>query len=134
VRQRLLDTDTMSFILKDRFGVADKARAYIREHGPIAISTITCYEILRGLRYAGAMHKLAAFERFMAANTILPFDLPACRKAAEIYAALRQEGQLLEDADILISSIALANNCVLVTNNTHHYARVPGLELENWVA
>ncbi len=130
----MLDTDTVSFILKDRFGVADKAKAYIREHGPVAISIITCYEILRGLCYAGAMRKLAAFERFLAANTILPFDLPACCKAAEIYAALRRDGQLLEDADIIIGSIALANDCVLVTNNMHHYARVPGLELENWVA
>jgi len=134
VRQRLLDTDTVSFILKDRFSVADKARAYIREHGPVAISTVTCYEILRGLRYVGATRTLAAFERFMAANTILPFDLSASREAAEIYVALRRDGKLLEDADIIIGSIALANNCVLVTNNTEHYARIPGLDLENWVA
>lgn len=134
MRQRLLDTDTVSFILKDRFGVADKARDYIREHGPVAISTITCYEILRGLRYVGATHTLAAFEHFMATSTILPFDLPASREAAEIYVALRRDGQLLEDADIIIGGIALANNCVLVTNNTKHYARITGLDLENWVA
>lgn len=133
MRQRLLDTDTMSFMLKDHFGVADKARAYIREHGPVAISTITCYEILRGLHYAGATRKLAAFERFMAASMILPFDLSASRRTAGIYATLRRDGQLLEDADLFIGSIALANNCVLVTNNTDHYSRVPGLDLENWV-
>ncbi len=40
--------------------------------------------------------------------------------------------RILDDADLLIAAIALANGCVLVTNNVKHYARVPDLELENW--
>jgi tRNA(fMet)-specific endonuclease VapC len=47
---------------------------------------------------------------------------------------LRQSGQPLPDFDLLIASVALVENRILVTNNTHHYERIPGLQLENWVS
>lgn len=34
-------------------------------------------------------------------------------------------------ADILIASIAFANNLILVTNNTAHFKRINGLMFEN---
>ena len=36
-------------------------------------------------------------------------------------------------ADLLIASIALANNATLVTRNLRHFRQVPGLTLVNWV-
>ena len=57
----------------------------------------------------------------------------ALDKAAEIYADLRAAGQLIEDADILIAAIALVNNLTLVTNNTSHFSRIAGLQLEDWL-
>lgn len=43
------------------------------------------------------------------------------------------KGQMLDDADLLISAIALSNNATLVTNNAGHFRRVPGLRTENWL-
>lgn len=40
----------------------------------------------------------------------------------------------LPDFDLLIASVALAENRVLVTNNIRHYERITGLRLENWVS
>ena len=57
----------------------------------------------------------------------------ALDKAAEIYADLRAAGQLIEDADILITAIALVNDLTLVTNNTAHFSRIVGLQLEDWL-
>ncbi len=34
--------------------------------------------------------------------------------------------------DTMIAAHALALNCVMVTNNTREFSRVPGLRLENW--
>jgi tRNA(fMet)-specific endonuclease VapC len=77
-------------------------------------------------------HQLEALENFVADNEILPLDEPAIHWAADIYATLRRSGQLISEGDILIAGIALANHCALATNNTTHYSRVPGLQLENW--
>lgn len=45
---------------------------------------------------------------------------------------LEVRGQMLDDADLLIGSIALSNNATLVTNNSSHFKRISGLKVENW--
>jgi tRNA(fMet)-specific endonuclease VapC len=37
------------------------------------------------------------------------------------------------DADIMIASIAIANNLTLVTNNEKHFNRISQLKIENWL-
>jgi len=54
-------------------------------------------------------------------------------KSAEIYAYLKKDGNLIEDADILMASIAIVEDLVLITNNINHFKRVKGLETENWI-
>jgi tRNA(fMet)-specific endonuclease VapC len=132
MKPRMLDSDTLSFALKRREPTASRADRYIREHGGLVISIIACYEVLRGLKYTNATQLLTRFYRYVDTNLILPLDLEACERATEIYATLRSSGTLIPDADILIAAIALTHDCVLVTNNTQHYQRIPDLELENW--
>jgi predicted nucleic acid-binding protein len=45
---------------------------------------------------------------------------------------LERRGSVLDDADILIASIALLHDAVLVTNNEKHFRRIKGLRVENW--
>jgi tRNA(fMet)-specific endonuclease VapC len=54
-------------------------------------------------------------------------------KAAEIYAYLKKQGNLIEDADILMASIAIVEDLVLITNNIKHFERIEGLATENWL-
>ena len=54
-------------------------------------------------------------------------------RAADIYAALRQRGEPIGDADILIAASALVNGLMVVTNNEDHYRRIPGLGVDNWL-
>nr|VFJ75789.1 MAG: tRNA(fMet)-specific endonuclease VapC [Candidatus Kentron sp. FW] len=52
--------------------------------------------------------------------------------SARIYAELRKAGKPLEDIDLLIAGVAVANNLVLITHNQSHFERIPGLEIEDW--
>jgi tRNA(fMet)-specific endonuclease VapC len=54
-------------------------------------------------------------------------------RAAEIYAALKQRGEPIGDADILIGASALAHGISVVTNNEDHFRRIPGLKVLNWL-
>lgn len=128
----MLDTDTLSYVLKQREPVASRTGSYIMQHGRLSISAITFYEILRGLKFVGATRQLQTFEDFARTNDIFPLDVTVYRHAADIYTDLRHAGTLIEDADLLIAATALANNCILVTNNTDHYSRIASLKLENW--
>lgn len=49
-----------------------------------------------------------------------------------IRAQLEQQGNRLEDMDLLIAATALANDYTLVSHNIRHFSRIPGLKLEDW--
>jgi predicted nucleic acid-binding protein len=74
------------------------------------------------------------FEKLVEQSEIVPLDESVGRVAADIYAELRRQGQLIADADLLIGATAIAADAVLVTNNEDHYERVPGLAVENWMS
>ncbi|MGV0028444.1 PIN domain-containing protein [Phormidesmis priestleyi] len=129
----LLDTDILSAIMRQNPVVIPKAQVYLTAHEQFTFSIITWYEILRGLKAKGADRQLAAFDRFCDVNIILPLTDEAIIKASDIYALLRQRGELIGDADILIASIALANGLCVVTNNLNHFQRIPELQIQNWL-
>lgn len=69
--------------------------------------------------------------------TPIPFGRPGCsdsevfgRLKAQLYSA----GVPLDDMDLLIASTALAEGMILVTHNTKHFSRIPGLILDDWLS
>ena len=46
---------------------------------------------------------------------------------------LKEEGNLIEDADILMAAIAIVEDLVLITNNISHFNRVKELKVDNWI-
>ena len=59
---------------------------------------------------------------------ILPYTDEAHAHLAAFAPAVRRLGR----ADCQIAAIALANNCVVVTRNTRHFAPIPGVSIEDW--
>ena len=97
------------------------------------LDTNVCMDYLRG----------RAVEVRKRMESILPGDVVLCSivkndSAAEQYgrlrAALEKQGALIGPYDLLIVSIALANNVTLVTHSTNEFKRVPGLKMEDWQA
>jgi tRNA(fMet)-specific endonuclease VapC len=129
----LLDTDTLSAVMRGNAAVLSKARDYLAEHGAFALSIITRYEILRGLKAKNATAQIAAFDSFCETCVVLPLTDEIVVRAAEIYAQLKQRGQPVGDADTLIGASALIHGLVVVTNNEAHFERIPGLQIENWL-
>jgi tRNA(fMet)-specific endonuclease VapC len=66
--------------------------------------------------------------------TILPFDDTAAGVYGALRAQLERQGTPLAEPDLRIAAVALANDLILVTGNVRHFARVPGLPIENWLA
>ena len=91
------------------------------------------YETKRGLLAIGAHRQLAAFERLWRVLGIVMIDQAVLDRAAELYAELRARGQLIEDADLLIAAMALVHDMTLVTHNTAHFARITGLQVDDWL-
>lgn len=131
--QALLDTDTLSEVIKGRDPlVVQRAQVYLRVHKRFTFSIITRYEILRGLKAKDALQQIAVFEDRCRESKTLPLTDTIVVQAAQIYAELQRRGQLISDADILIAATALTHDLTLVTENTDHFKRITGLRLESW--
>lgn len=99
----------------------------------IALCDIVKAELVYGAyRSARLEANLALLSTFFAPFISLPFD----GRAAEVYGRIRREleraGTIIGPHDLLIASIALANDLILVTHNTREFSRIPELMLEDW--
>ena len=129
-----LDTNMVAAHLKRNPLVTQRMRDAEATGYAVMLNAVSYYETRRGLLYAGARTQLTAFEQLWRTQGILMMDQAALDKAAQIYAALRATGQLIEDADMLTAAIALTNDLALVTNNTSHFSRITDLHLEDWLS
>ncbi|MBI3974183.1 MAG: type II toxin-antitoxin system VapC family toxin [Chloroflexi bacterium] len=132
IPEALLDTDTLSLYARRHPQVRVNAAAYLRAHGAFTLSELTRYEITRGLQLIGANVRLAAFERLCRLSRILPFDEVCARHAAQVWVDLHRRGRLIGEVDTLIAGTALAHNLAVVSRNTAHFSRVPGLVVVDW--
>jgi tRNA(fMet)-specific endonuclease VapC len=129
----LLDTDTLSEVIKDRdLRVRQAARQYLEAHGSFTFSIITRYEVLRGLKAKRATRQVAAFEHWCQTSNVLPLSDDVVVRATDLYADLYRGGHLISDADILIAATALVHGVTLVTENVAHFQRIPGLLTASW--
>lgn len=130
----LLDTNIVSYILKRRnTSVENKLREARRLGQNIFISSITYYEVKRGLLYAGATSQLAEFRLFSQRYQILFLDdIEIFEKACEIHADLKRKGTPIQDADVLIAATAIIRGLILVSNDSD-LLRIEELSLDNWL-
>ena len=132
IAHAVLDTDTLSAIMRQDPTVIPKARTYLLQHSQFTLSIITRYEILRGLKAKHATKQVVNFDRFCERSRTLPITDEVVVRAAETYATLSEEGKLIVDADILIAASALVYQLSIVTNNEDHFKRIRDLQVENW--
>ena len=133
MKQCTLDTNIITAFLKNDLRVVQRVSDYLELFDKLTINIISYYEILRGLKDLGNEEKLRRFEDFIQENDLIFLKKESVEKAAEIYAYLKRDGNLLEDADILMAAIAIVEDLVIITNNINHFKRVVGLRIENWI-
>jgi tRNA(fMet)-specific endonuclease VapC len=128
--QFMLDTDTVSYALRGQGKVAEE----ILKHNPseLCVSAITVAELRFGAdkRKSTKLHRLIA--SFLATITVKAFDQECAEEFGKLANLLADRGEPIGEADTYIAAHAKAIKVTLVTNNVKHFARVPGLKVENW--
>lgn len=128
----LLDTNIVIYVLKRR--PAEVLDAFNANASRMAISAITLAELLHGAEKSRRVgQNLAAIEDFYSRLEVLPYGAKAAQHYGAIRAALEKRGQPIGVNDLHIAAHARSEGLVLVTNNVSEFARVPTLEIENWV-
>jgi tRNA(fMet)-specific endonuclease VapC len=128
------DTDVLSAALR-RDPPLDLVRRLARLPPEQQFTTaVTLGELLYGAARRGGERLVERIRQVLPqAQRILPFDEEAAGIYGPLRARLEAEGRRLAEPDLRIAAIALARRLVLVTGNARHFARVPGLRVENWL-
>ena len=129
----LIDTDIVINSFKGNTKVNQKISEYAAI--PKAISIITFGELLYGAKKSTQRDKnTSIIYRLAEIFPIVGITRSTIEAFTDIKMALDAKGERIEDFDLLIAATALSLNYTLVTNNTKHYKRIEGLQLENWMS
>lgn len=128
----LLDTNIVIYVLKRR--PIEVLATFNANASRMAISSITLAELLHGAQKSSRVSEnLSTIEDFCSRLAVLPYGAKAAQHYGAIRSALEKLGQPIGVNDLHIAGHARSEGLVLVTNNTSEFARVPALEVENWV-
>ncbi len=128
----LLDTNICIFYLKGKSPVS--ARIDLAELETFSISEITLAELKFGAENSDPSKKEAnrrTIHQFASSTKVIPITSALDMFAVE-KARLRKSGTPIDDFDLLIGATAVVNGLILVTNNTRHFSRISGIQLEDW--
>ncbi len=128
----LLDTDIIIYWLNDTYpNIRNKINTIANNE--ISISSITVAELYFGAYYSSQVGKnIDLLNELISELTILSLDAECGKIFGRIKADLKRKGKIINDSDLFIASIAIANKIRLVTNNDRHFRRIDDLKIENW--
>ncbi len=127
----LLDTNIVSYIVRQPHCALAMRIASLEPHS-YAISVVVAAELQYGAQRLGSKRLTDQLEAVLSAIKVLPLEPPADRHYGTIRAELDRSGQPIGQNDLLIAAHARTLGATLVTNNPREFARVPGLNVENW--
>ena len=127
----LLDANVVIGLMRRNHRIGEKLRTHAP--GEIWVSSIAMFELYYGMfRSERVSENLQALGKV--GLPVLEFAQQDAASAGDVRARLGAAGTLIGPYDTMIAGHALARGMVLVTHNVREFARVPGLQLEDWEA
>jgi len=131
----LLDTNILIYLIKNNPPSVAAHIDTLPAEAQLRMSFFTYAELLKGAqnssKTAEVMRKLAVLTRQI--PVVYQSSASLCLHYAEQFNRLKLAGIPIGANDLWIASHALAEDAILVTNNTREFNRVIGLKCENWV-
>ena len=128
-----LDTNICIYFLTGKYPML---LTKMMSHSPndIKIPAIVKGELLhraeKSLKRNENINKISAF---LLPFEVVPYDSAGADCYGKIKTMLEKNGMLIGPNDLLIAATVLAQNAILITNNTKEFNRIEGLRLENWI-
>ena len=127
----MLDTDISSYIIREDHPEVtvefDKCIPYV------CISAITVADLEYGVRKRNSFILTRKVQAFCNLVQCIGWNAEAAIVYAQLRNELETQGNLIGSMDMMIAASAIAENDILVTNNTAHFSRIHNLKLANWV-
>ena len=126
----IIDSDTLISLVRGQHGVQQKM-VHIGL-SQCKVSEISLAELFVGAYKRNDIKGMGQANYIAQTFEIIPIS-PHLEDYAKLRAGLERQGCKLDSMDLFIAASALAEDLTLVTHNTKHFSRVPGLKLEDWI-
>lgn len=130
MRRYLLDTNTVSYLLKGNDNIAQRIQAV--PISSLCVSVVTEAELLFGLAklpHAKRLHRLV--KSFLQRVDVLPWDREVAVHYGKVRAKLETRGKVVAPLDLLIAAQAMSLDAILVTSD-QAISNITGLKIEDW--
>ena len=129
MKKYLIDSDILIYFLKGKQEVVEKLSQIPIDD--LYISRINYTELIYGAYNSSKINQnLKVIEPFLDSFKILEFTQASSLIFAKEKARLKKNGNIIADMDLMIASIAIENDCTLISNNIKHFDRIQNLKLE----
>ena len=129
MKKYLIDSDILIYFLKGKQEVIEKLSQIPIDD--LYISRINYTELIYGAYNSTKINQnLKIIEPFLENFTVLEYTKASSFIFAKEKARLKKNGNIIADMDLMIASIAIENDCTLISNNMKHFERIQNLELE----
>lgn len=130
MKHYLIDTNIVIYYMKGKFDLDKKFSAVPGD--ALFVSEITLAELKFGVENSDKPEKnRQVLDSFLSGVKVLPIFHSLDRYAKE-KARLRRAGTPIDDFDLLIGVTSVTHGLTMVTNNTDHFKRIAGIDLEDW--
>ncbi|MBE3063981.1 MAG: PIN domain-containing protein [Spirochaetes bacterium] len=126
----LFDTDTCVERLRGNKRILQRCDRY---DGIVGISFMSIAELYYGAEKSkDPSRNINTIDNLLLSLEIIQTDIPILRRFGLIKAHLQKQGVIVADADLLIAATTLERAERLITGNSRHFERIPGLVTEDW--
>ncbi|MCX7038162.1 MAG: PIN domain-containing protein [Spirochaetes bacterium] len=126
----LFDTDTCVELLRGNKRILQRCDRY---DGIVGISFMSIAELYYGAEKSkDPSRNIDTIDNLLLSLEIIQTDIPILRRIGLIKAHLQKQGVIVADADLLIAATTLERAERLITGNSRHFERIPGLVTEDW--
>lgn len=128
----LIDTDIASVYMNRPSALTHR---FLQHAGRLFIPSVVLAELRAGAYLrpnpAPLLRKIVDF---LAEVEVLDFDVACADQFGRLRGVLKGSGFTVAMIDLMIATTSLVHDLTLVTHNTAHFARIPGLRLADWLA
>ncbi len=128
-----LDTDILISYLRGIPAVRKRCAEERLKGTPLFTTFINVCELYKGA-VAGRDAEKEIREIVELLNTVQPLNMnnTSCLFFGKEWNRLQKAGTPTQNADLMIASVAIANNLTIISGNKKHYENIQGLAIEAW--
>ncbi len=129
----LLDTDILIGLLRDNKDAVSKISKLLARHVILFTTSINAAELYFGAHLSEkSQENIEAVNNLTKTINIIPFELIHSKIYGEIRSELQKKGEIINELDIFIATIAIEKDLPLITRNAKHFDRIMKLTVEPW--